>query len=362
MHRLFAFLFCLLAASVSAQDEGPVEISASQRAALGIVTVPLASTSGATAIGLPALVRVPPNQERVVAAPASGMISRVMVALGDTVKAGDVLVGMRSGELAEAQRDAAEAAAQARLAEASASRDEALFAEGIVAESRLQATRAEVGQARAHLAERRASLRLMGFSGAEIASIEKGELLGDSLSLRAPIDGAVLDVMAAVGARVDEATALVHIANLDTLWLELQAPVDLAAQLSTGQQVTVTGADAQGKVLVIGSSVSSAQTVTVRAQVNNPDGMLRLGQQVTAGIEMSRTENQWQIPARAIVSQDGKSWVFVEHPDGFLPVEVQLLSRSTRSAAVLAPFTGSEKLVVEGLAVVKASWQGMGGE
>jgi len=362
MHRLLAILILLPAALLHAAEADLVEITASQRAALGIVTAPLSAGAGAAAIGLPAIVRVPPDHERVIAAPAAGMVSRVLVALGDTVKAGQPLLELRGGELAGAQREAAEAAAQARLAEAAASRDEALFEEGIVAQSRVEATRATLLQARAHLAETRASLRLMGFPATEIAAIEKGEALGGSLALVAPIAGSVLEVPARVGERVEAAAPLVRIAGLDTLWLEIQAPVDVVAQLAPGQVVHVPGTPAEGRVLVVGGSVSSAQTVVVRASINNPGGMLRLNQQVTASIDGQAAEHQWQVPTRAIVSQDGRNWVFIERPQGFAPVPVQVLSRSTRSAAVVADFSGSERLVVEGVAAVKASWQGMGGE
>jgi RND family efflux transporter MFP subunit len=361
MHRSFAISVLLLAATVHAQD-AQVVINASQRAALGIVTGPLSADAGAAAVGLPATVRVPPDSERVIAAPLAGMVARVLVAPGDQLKAGQPVVTLRSEELAAAQRDTAAAAVQAQLAEESARRDEALFAEGIVPESRLQATRAALVQARAQLAERRASLRLMGFAAAEVAKAELGEELSDSVSLAAPIAGTVLEVPAATGARVDAATPLAHIANLGTLWLEIQAPVEKASRVRPGQKVAVPGTRAQGTVLVVGSSVSAAQTVVIRAQVGNPAGELRLNQQVTASIEGPSGERQWRVPIRAIVSQDGKDWVFVERPQGFEPMAVQVISRAPQSAAVLGPFKGSERVVVEGIAAVKAAWQGIGGE
>lgn len=363
MHRLFAILVpVLLALSAHAEDQ-PIAFSAEQRAALGISTAALSADAGAAAAGLPATVTVPPDRERVVAAPVAGMISRLMVALGDSVKAGQPVATLRSQELAAAQRDTAEAAVQARLAEESAKRDEALFQEGIVAESRVQATRAALTQARAHLAERRASLRLLGYSAAEIAAAEQGEKLSDSVNLVAPIAGTVLEVQAATGGRVEAATPLLRIASLDTLWLEIHAPVDSAVLLAPGQKVVVPGTRAEGKVLVVGSSVSAAQAVLIRAQVGNPGGELRLNQQVTVRIEgKAGGQQQWRVPGRAIVRQDGKDWVFVEAAGGFLPTAVQVLSRSGQAAAVEAPFTGRERVVVEGVAAVKAAWQGMGGE
>lgn len=361
MYRRFSILMLLLAVSAHADDK-LVTMSAEQRGSLGIVTAPLSADAGAVAVGLPGTVTVPPDRERVVAAPAAGMIARVLVALGDHVKAGQPVATLRSAELAAAQRDTAEAAVQARLAEESAQRDEALFKEGIVAESRVQATRAALIQARAHLAERRASLRLMGFSAGEIAAAEKGESLTDSVSLVAPIAGTVLEVQATTGGRVEAATPLVRIANLDTLWLEIHAAVGTAALVRPGQKVAVPGTRATGSVLVVGSNVSAAQSVVIRAEVTNPAGELRVNQQVTARIEGQEDSQQWRVPNRAIVHQDGRDWVFVEMPEGFAPTAVEVLSRSGQSAAVQASFNGRERVVVQGVAAVKAAWQGMGGE
>jgi cobalt-zinc-cadmium efflux system membrane fusion protein len=278
------------------------------------------------------------------------------------VRLGQTLAVLRGESLIGAQRELAQAAVQAQLARESVRRDEALFQEGIVAESRVQATRAALTQARAHLAERRASLRLMGFSAAEIAAAEQGEKLSDSVNLVAPIAGTVLEVQAATGGRIEAATPLLRIASLDTLWLEIHAPVDIAALLTPGQKVVVPGTRAEGTVLVVGSSVSAAQAVLIRAQVGNPGGELRLNQQVTVRIEGKAGGQKWRVPGRAIVRQDGKDWVFVEAAGGFVPMAVQVLSRSGQSAAVEAPFTGRERVVVEGVAAVKAAWQGMGGE
>ncbi|MCC7259262.1 MAG: efflux RND transporter periplasmic adaptor subunit [Gammaproteobacteria bacterium] len=361
MHRPFAILVLFLALSARA-DDALVAIDAAQRKALGIVTAPLSADAGAAAVGLPATVTVPPDRERVVAAPATGMIARVQVAAGDSVKAGQALATLRSEDLAAAQRDTAEAAVQAQLAEAAAERDEALFQEGIVAESRVQATRAALTQARAHLAERRATLRLMGFQPAAVAAAERGDNLSDSVTLTAPIAGHVLEVQAATGGRIEASAPLFRIADLGTLWLEIQAPVDVAARVAPGQNVVVPGTRAAGAVLVVGSSVSAAQSVLIRARVDNPAGELRFNQHVTVRLEGQAGNQQWRVPNRAVVRQDGQDWVFVERADGFAPAAVQVLSRSGQSAAVEAPFTGAERVVVEGVAAVKAAWQGMGGE
>jgi hypothetical protein len=52
--------------------------------------------------------------------------------------------------------------------------------------------------------------------------------------------------------------------------------------------------------------------------------------------------------------------VFVEMPGGFEPVPVRVLSQTAQAAAVDAAFSGGERIAVEGVAALKASWQGAG--
>lgn len=339
-----------------------IPLTPAQRATLRVSTTPLMAHAGAVTVGLPARVTIPPTQERLVAAPMAGIVSEVRVAVGDMVKAGQALVVLRGESLIGAQRDIAQAAVQARLAQESAQRDEALFKEGIIPESRLQNSRANQAQVAAVLNERRAWLRLMGLGQGTIKAAERGERLTDSIALSAPISGVVLEQGAVIGARVDTAGMLFRVARLDPLWLEIQAPAEMAARIKIGQKVSVPGTEAIGQVISVGQRVSEAQTVTVRARVGNRENQLRLNQSVSARIEGVAGDRQWRVPVKAIVRQAGQSWVFVERPGGFEPEPVKILSQSAQSVAIDGAFSGEEKIAVESVAALKAAWQGMGGE
>jgi len=290
----------------------------------------------------------------------AGLITTVRAASGESVRAGQALATLRSEQLTAGQRDLAQAAVQLRLAGESAQRDEALLKEGIIPASRQQASRAALQQAQAALAERRAWFRLMGLSGADIQAVERGERLVDSITLSSPIAGSVVEQMAVTGARVEAATPLYRVARLDPLWLEIQAPADVAALVRQGQQVSVPGTQAKGRVVAVGKSVSQAQTVLVRARVDNPNGQLRLNQNVSARIDEISGSKQWRVPVKALVRAPGQSQVFVERSGGFEPERVKVLSQTAHSAAVDGSFTGEEKVAVEGVAALKAAWQGAG--
>jgi RND family efflux transporter MFP subunit len=357
MSRSLFALLCAFALPVLAGDK-LIPVSPSQRAGLKVSTAPLSAHAGAVTVGLPARVVIPPAQERLVTAPVSGVVTEMRVAPGDAVRAGQTLVVLRGESLIGAQRDLAQAAVQVQLARETLKRDETLFQEGIIAESRLQAVRANLAQADSALRERRAWLRLMGLPEAVVNAAERGERLTDSVALVSPMAGVVMEQKAVVGARVETTAPLLRLARLDPLWLEIQAPAETAAMVKSGQQVSVPGTEAKGSVLSVGRGVSEAQTVPIRARIGNKDGNLRLNQNVSARIEGVAGARQWRVPVKAIVRQAGQSWVFVERPGGFEPEQVKVLSQSAQQAAIDGPFGGEEKIAVEGVAALKAAWAG----
>ena len=357
MSRSLFALLCALALPVLAGDK-LIPVSPAQRAALKVSTAPLSAHAGAVTVGLPARVVIPPAQERLVTAPVAGVVTEMRAAPGDAVRAGQTLVVLRGESLIGAQRELAQAAIQVQLARETLKRDESLFQEGIIAESRLQAVRANLAQADGALRERRAWLRLMGLPEAAVNAAERGERLTDSISLVAPMDGMVMEQTAMVGARVETTTLLLKLARLDPLWLEIQAPAEVAAMVKSGQKVTVPGTASAGSVLSVGRGVSEAQTVPIRARIGNKDGNLRLNQNVSARIEGVVGARQWRVPVKAIVRQAGQNWVFVERSGGFEPEQVKVLSQSAQQAAIDGPFSGEEKIAVEGVAALKAAWRG----
>ncbi len=161
-----------------------------------------------------------------------------------------------------------------------------------------------------------------------------------------------------VGTRVETTTPLLRLARLDPLWLEIQAPAEVAAMVKSGQAVSVPGTNAAGRVLSVGRGVNEAQAVPIRASIGNRDGNLRLNQNVSARIEGVAGARQWRVPVKAIVRQSGQNWVFVERPGGFEPEQVKVLSQAAQQAAIDGPFSGEEQIAVEGVAALKAAWRG----
>ena len=351
-----AALLSTVSLSVAAADPG-ISLQAAQLKSLGIETIVVGESSAARAGSYPAQVRVPNEQMRVVAAPVGGMVEMLAVAPGSTVKRGQVLAHLASPQALELQRDALQSSSQSALLHQNLKRDEQLFAEGLIAESRLQATRSAAQQAAAQAGERKQGLALAG--------VQPGKL-GGPLVLTAAIDGVVLEQGVQLGQRVEAATVIYRIAKLAPLWLEIQAPVELAASLRVDMPVKIANSEVMGKLIAIGGAVDAAsQTVLLRAAVSAGAEKLRPGQVIE--VELASAIGKLQrLPATALVRHRGASVAFVQSVSNdqastFIPRPLRVVSQGG-DGVVVDGLQAGERVAVKGVSGLKAMLTGVGKE
>jgi cobalt-zinc-cadmium efflux system membrane fusion protein len=360
LHAVLGALLCgfFAVAPLYAGDE--IKLSSAQAKAMGVVTAPLAGSVATAGKGLPARVVVPNHQLHIVSAPLAGLIESVTVASGQTVKKGQVLARLQSPGLVEIQRGFLQAATQAHLAQENMSRDEKLFREGIVAESRYLAAKGRYAEAGAALSERRQALRLAGFGDAALQRLEKSHAMSSVIEVNAPVSGVVLELMAVAGQRVEAATPLYKLAQLVPLWLDIQAPIAQVVGLQPGTAVSVPGYSARGKVTQIGSGVEEgSQTISVRAEIRQGAENLRPGQLVEAVLAVDGSGKHWHLPNAALVRLHELPYVFVQTATGFRVLSVKLAGESADSSVVSGDFKGDERIAVRGTASLKAILQGL---
>lgn len=360
---LAALLVLAVAAPVSdAQADRVVPISADQAKSLGVAVAAPRGAAHPQLRGFAAQVVIPAGQVQVVSAPLGGLVEQVYVASQQNVRLGQVVARLQSPGLADVQHTYLQASAQRELARANLERDEKLFAAGVIAESRLQATRAHHQEVEADVAERTQALRLAGMSAEAIAQLRQGTLVGTRIDLHAPLDGVVLEQAAVVGQRMEAAAPVLRIGRLEPLWLEVQVPLSMVGRLAPGMPVEVTAARVAGRILSIGRSVSpSSQTVLVRAEVRQGAKDLRPGQLVEVVLRGADTGSTlWAIPRSALTHVDGRPCIFVRTPAGFHLQAVDLASESGDEAVIAAPIRGSDRLAIHGVAALKAKLAGIG--
>ncbi|NOT17268.1 MAG: HlyD family efflux transporter periplasmic adaptor subunit [Sulfuriferula sp.] len=363
MQRIIFTLALCAATMAHAADQ--LTFTDQQLHTLGIVTAPVVSTQSQTSLSYPASVLIPTNQERIVAAPMMGMVSRILVTANTMVKAGQPLATLLSPDLAQAQGGLVQAAVQAQLAQAQLQRDDKLLADGIIPAARQQTTRANYLTASAMLTQQRQALRMLGVPANTITQMERGTAHSAELQLVAPIAGVVLETNVTAGQRVDTTTALFKIAQMRPLWLLIQVPTAVAATIKVDDSVSVVGRKTVGRVLSVAQTSQAAQTVAVRAEITGDLDGLVSGQAVEARIS-GHTQSAWQVPVNAVVYQQNKPYLFVRDARGFHPVAIKVLAQTGATSSIVPLVAGAlsakDAVATQGVAQIKAVWTGVGAE
>lgn len=353
MKRLIFCLLAWLATTASAGDT--VAVSDQQAQLLGIVTAAPQTVDRVPLLKAAARVVLPPQQEYVVSAPQAGLVSRVAASAGEKVAAGQTLALLSSPAFLALQRDYLHAVREHHLADSQVARDHRLLDAGAIPERRYQETGVLHDKHSASDDETRQVLRLAGMSEDEIEALRKTAKLSDTLSIRAPFAGVVLETLAAAGRQVDQLAPLFRIANLDRLWLEIHLPQEQAAAVLENDLVEAGAA--RGKIGAVNRQVDPAtQSVLARAAVENAHDDLRPGQVLEAEILRPASEPVFSLPAAALTHHGAGAFVFVRVAQGFEARRVEVLARRESTVVVRGALGAADTVAVQGVAALKARW------
>ena len=365
MKITFSSLLLILCSMSHALASDELTLSSKQIQALGIGTALLPAKSTGELSGIPAQVVIPGNQLFVVSTPLPAMVEQTLVGVGDHVQKGQLLARLQSPALAEAQRGYLQASTQEQLANGNFSRDQQLWKDGIISESRFRAAQSMYTEASATLAERKQQLVLAGMSADAISRLKTGENLNSLLLVTSPISGVVLEKFASAGQRLDSAMPLFNVAQILPLGLEIQAPLASIQGVREGAVVTIPAYSASGKITAIGHSLSdSNQTILLRALINKGTQNLRPGQHVDVSIATGTSSSataQWNVTNAALARVEGKVVVFVETSVGFTATPVKVLHEGARQSLITGKLSGTEKIAISGVSALKAKLMGLGG-
>ena len=364
---LLSLALLVHALPVSAAEEAVLKLTAQQRQTAGVVIEAVRSAEQPAAAAqrgqlLPGRVVVPNERRDAILAGVSGRLEALLVNPGDSVRAGQALLRLYSAELVSLQRAFLGTRSSQELAHKRLLRDEALFADGIISESRLQDSRDQALQAAAAEQEQSQLLQLAGLSTAALAKLRSAADLTARVTLLAPRGGRVLELPEAVGSQVEAGAMLLQLAATDLLWLELQATREQLLQVAVGDSAEVAGCPVRGKVLAAGGQLDAAtQTGLVRVAITAAGSCLAPGQFVQASLLPSAAPaGSVIVSSEAVVQRGGKDYVFVAVEAGLLPVAVQVLRRQGSVTVLRSGVSAGTRIAGKGLAALKGSWMGLG--
>ncbi|MEQ8457139.1 MAG: efflux RND transporter periplasmic adaptor subunit [Sandaracinaceae bacterium] len=285
-----------------------------------------------------------------------GRIDRLHVRVtGQRIRRGQTIATLYSPEVYAAQQDLITARRQLeRLAGASE-----------LARAGAQAT----------LDSARQRLRLLGLPDAELRRLEGQDAPSRRITIRSPFGGTVIERLATEGAYVETGSALYRVADLDRLWVQLDAYEPDLPQLSVGQTVRLEvqglpGEPLTGRIAFIDPVVDArTRTAQVRVEVSNPEGALRPGMFVEAALEVAGDADAPQplvIPASAPLFTGQRAMVYVAQPGADRPTyrarPVRLGARVGDVYPVVAGLAEGDRVVTHGAFAIDADLQIRGGE
>ncbi len=330
---------------------------------LGIEFAAPKLASEVTAIEATATVVIPPMADAVVSTPQAGLLVRLNVAVGEEITEGEVMAKLQSPEFLGLQREFLDALNANLLAQNEFDRDQQLFDEGIISERRLQETTTRSRIAATSFNEHRHLLQIAGLSEQEVDSLEAEQELLEVLEIRAPFDGVVLERMATAGQRLDAMSPVYRLADLSTLWLEINVPQEKLAAVRLGMKVAVEGGTVPlpAVVTTVGRSINPAtQAIMVRATLTEDGHGLKPGQFVSARIVSDSSDSStgpvWIIPAPGVTRANENNYVFVRIPGGFKVTEVHIVSADSRNVYLNGDVSADMEIAVSGVSTLKALW------
>ena len=378
MNRLLLFVLCAVLASAgcsggddpAAKADAPPVVDADSRRVtlppdsplideLKIAKVEAADFPSVEVVA-PGRLRAEPTRLARVSSPVKGKIARVLVAQGDSVKAGDPLVELESPDASGFESDqlkarAARDEARSELAKADADRDRMrdLFDHNAVArkevlnaETEYDRAAAALDQANATLADASRRLQILG--------LEPGHL-DQPLIVRSPLAGKVLVLAVAPGVFWDDTSMpLMTVADLSVLWVTSNVPESDVSKIRVGENLEVMLTAHPERVFsatvthVADTVDPDSHTVEVRGELTNPDGLLRpeMFGQIRHVDALAMTP---VLPVDAVLQSEGEPYVYrVVSPGVFEPKAVELGVRREGRVAVLSGVEVGDSVVVDG--------------
>ena len=177
---------------------------------------------------------------------------------------------------------------------------------------------------------------------------------GDSLiEVKAPVSGVVISASFKTGDRVDAVSSMHTIADLSKLWVTLDVYEKDIADVKLGQKVFIQsiaypGKRFSGEITFISPRVDEdSHTIKVRALIQNPDYLLKLGMFINADIIVESQDKDIVLPAEAVHLIGGERVVFIKtNEEKFRIRAVEVKEQAKDKVAVSEGLNEGEDVVV----------------
>ena len=150
---------------------------------------------------------------------------------------------------------------------------------------------------------------------AYVNPLRVGVVYNDS-PVKAPITGRITSLPVTVGSTVSQSSLVAKVARTDELEIRISIAERFVSRISNGQKATVTfdaypGVIFGAKVFEVSPVLdTSSRTMGVKLRLDPPDSRVKVGMYGRVKLVTESVKNAIILPASAIVTRDGKDYVF----------------------------------------------------
>lgn len=210
-------------------------------------------------------------------------------------------------------------------------------------------------------------LMLFGVKESQIAELEKANQPNIRLPIYTPLSGVVIEKMVQQGQYVNTGEVLFNIADLSTVWVEMEVYENEFPNIHIGQQVEIRSQSFPNKPFVGRISFiypfldPKTRTVKARVEMHNPGMKLKPDMFVNAIIKVPLA-SEIVVPVTAVMDSGTRQTVWVESSPGiFEPRNVQVGQRTDDKVQILSGIKAGDNVAVSGSYLIDSESQLKGG-
>jgi membrane fusion protein, heavy metal efflux system len=248
-----------------------------------------------------------------------GPVHEILVAPGETVKAGQPLLTVNSPDYSNLRSGYMKARSAFELAEKNYTRSKDLYDHHAIAEKDLEQAESDRAQAQADLQSTEAGLKVLGISDPE-AMLKAPPSF--QVPLRSPVSGEITDRLVGPGQLlVAGATQCFTISDMSTVWVLLNIYQGDMAYVQTGDSVDIsTDAYPQvfhGRVSYIAPALDpNTRTLQARVVTDNPGQKLKNNMYVSATVQAGAISDALVVPDASVLRDtENMPFVYVQGAD-----------------------------------------------
>lgn len=238
-----------------------------------------------------------------------GNVEDVKVELGDYVQKGQKLATIRSGEVADYERQLIQAQSDVLIAKKNLATTEDLFESKLVADREVIISRQLLDKAQAEVDRLKEIYKIYGLGNSSFYTVTS------------PISGFIIskNVNRGMQLRSDNAENLFTVGQIADVWVMANVNESDISKIKLGMQAkvqTISYPDEiyNGKIDKIYNVLDpESKAMKIRIQLSNKNQQLKPEMHASVMLNFEEGQNMFTVPSKAIIFDKSKNWVMVYH-------------------------------------------------